>query len=151
MKRDFYVIILVLAILHFVLAGSLQSQTNDKNPALYTVQGKTFDGYTLFSPLMSTTTYLINMDGDIVHTWQSEYSSAFSTYFLDNGDILRAESRGGGGGMGGFGGGFGGGQRRGGPGGGGVGAGGRIQEFDWDGNLVWDLITILKDFQMVMF
>ncbi len=98
---------------------------------------KTYDGYTLFSPLNETTTYLINMDGDIVHTWQSDYSPACSIYFLDNSHIIRTATMGARGGMRGS---IGGGQRRGGQGagGGGYGAGGRIQEVDWDGNLIWD-------------
>ena len=110
-----------LLALGFIFAPGAQSQTNYE---------KAFKGYTLFSPLMSTTTYLINMEGEVVHTWQSNYSSAFSTYFLDNGHILRAASRGGV--TGGFG------RGTGGLGGGGVGAGGRIQEVNWGGELIWD-------------
>lgn len=35
---------------------------------------KSFGGYTLFAPTVgSTTTYLINMEGDIVHSWKSKY------------------------------------------------------------------------------
>ena len=30
---------------------------------------KTFDGYTLFSPFRGKNTYLINMQGEVVHTW----------------------------------------------------------------------------------
>ena len=144
MRRGVLFSVVVLLILQFVLFGNSQSQTNDN---------KTFDGYTLFQSLFGTTTYLINMDGEVVHTWEMESSAAFSTYFLDNGHLLRSASRGGGmmgfGGMGGFGGrGFGRGQRGGAPvvqesenqrrPPSGIGGGGKIQEIDWGGNIVWE-------------
>lgn len=54
---------------------------------------KTFKGYTLFAPTVkSTTTYLINMDGDIVHTWQSKYPPGLYAQLLPNGNLLRASA-----------------------------------------------------------
>ena len=76
MRRNLLMNVSALLIIQLILFGNVKSQTNEGNSAPDVVQGKAFDGYTLFSPLMSTTTYLINMDGDIVHTWQSEYPSA---------------------------------------------------------------------------
>ena len=35
-----------------------------------------FQGYTLVAPMMSTTTYLIDMEGRVVHTWQSDHPPA---------------------------------------------------------------------------
>ena len=63
MKKSVFVVISSLIILHFVLIGSLKSQTNDNNPVPNAAKGKAFDGYTLFQPLFGNTTYLINMDG----------------------------------------------------------------------------------------
>ena len=81
-----------------------------------------FYGYTLFSPLGSTTTYLIDNDGRCVHSWESDYRPGQSVYLLENGHILRTGSVG--------------------PRGNQVfragGSGGRVQEFDWDGAIVWD-------------
>lgn len=76
-------------------------------------------GYTLVAPMNSKSTYLIDLDGRIVHEWKSEYTPALSAYLLANGNLLRP------------------GAERG-HGHGGPGAGGRIQEFTWDGALVWD-------------
>ncbi len=77
-------------------------------------------GYVYFSPLLSDTTYLIDSDGQVVHTWKSDYAPSGSMYLLDNGNLLRtarepdvAVFKGGG-------------------------QGGRIQESTWDGELVWD-------------
>ncbi|MCP4713089.1 MAG: hypothetical protein GY869_31045 [Planctomycetes bacterium] len=81
--------------------------------------GEAFDGYTLFAPISSTTTYLVDMDGNLVHSWESEYPPGQSAYLLKNGNLLRTASIG----NGSFGAG---------------GAGGRIQEFTWEGELVWD-------------
>jgi hypothetical protein len=77
-------------------------------------------GYTLLAPANSTTTYLIDMEGRVVKTWQSDCKPGHSAYLLENGNLLRAGAL--------------------------VnppfhvfgGAGGRIQEFSWDGELLWD-------------
>jgi hypothetical protein len=83
---------------------------------------KAYQGYTLLAPLMSTKTYLIDMQGKVVQTWTANCNPGASTYFLENGHLLRTGSL-----MGeeqSF--------------GGGPGAGGRVQEFDWDSSLIWD-------------
>ncbi|NLX25613.1 MAG: hypothetical protein GXY61_06590 [Lentisphaerae bacterium] len=129
MKKKILMVVSLLAIFHGVTVAGAQDQTGE---------AKAFNGYTLFSTLNGTTTYLIDMNGDVVHTWDLDSAAAFSTYFLDNGHLLRSASKGGGMGFGM--GGFGGGQRGAAEGGppGGIGAGGKIQEIDWDGNVVWE-------------
>jgi len=137
MKKSLFIVISALVILHFEMYASTQAQAKDS---------KAFEGYTLFQSLFGTTTYLINMDGEIVHKWEMQNSAGFSTYFLDNGHLLRSASRTAGGGMMGgmMGGGRGGrgtgaqgtGNERRQPGG--IGAGGKIQEIDWDGKIVWE-------------
>ena len=46
-------------------------------------------GYVLFAPILSDTTYLIDLQGQVVHTWKGEYAPAAAVYFLDNGNLLR--------------------------------------------------------------
>jgi Arylsulfotransferase (ASST) len=77
-------------------------------------------GLTLFAPLTSETTYAIDMDGQVKRTWKSKFVPSGWLYLLENGHILRGGSDLG---ASGFSGG---------------GAGGRLQEFTWDGELVWD-------------
>ena len=81
---------------------------------------RAFQGYTLFAPLASTKTYLINMQGRVVRTWESDCTPALGAYLLENGHLLRPGT---------------------------ItqhqlanvpGAGGRVQEFTWYGKLVWD-------------
>lgn len=78
-------------------------------------------GYTLVFPLRSTNTYLIDNEGRVVRTWESQYHSGQDAYLLENGHLLRSahvaddEAL------------F-----------AGASQGGRIQEFTWDGELVWD-------------
>jgi len=78
-------------------------------------------GYTLISPMHSTNTYLINNAGQIVHQWTSTYEPGRADYLLENGHLMRACM-----------------VMSGGPSTGG-GEGGRIEERDWAGNLVWAL------------
>ena len=80
-----------------------------------------FKGYTLFAPKQNTMTYLINNDGHICHEWTaSKYAPGQSVYLLENGDLLRTcevmgkLSTGGG-------------------------EGGRIEEYNWNDSLVWQL------------
>src|ERR1700704_2261875 len=54
-------------------------------PALVLNDPKAFKGYTLFSPMNSSTSYLIDMEGRIVHSWQGAGSPAMSAYLLANG------------------------------------------------------------------
>ncbi|HZU34881.1 MAG TPA: aryl-sulfate sulfotransferase [Gemmataceae bacterium] len=76
-------------------------------------------GYTLLAPLNSKNTYLIDMQGRVVRLWKSDCITAGNATLLENGHLLRAGTIpnppffGGG-------------------------AGGRVQEFTWDGKVVWD-------------
>ena len=83
-------------------------------------ESRAFPGYNLINPGRKQT-YLYDNEGRVVHSWTSEHSSGAAAYLLDNGHLFRpAEAV----------------NRK--PGFQGPAAGGRIQEFDWDGNLVWD-------------
>lgn len=82
---------------------------------------RAFDGYLLFAPKQNTMTYLINNEGRVMHQWTaSKYSPGQSVYLLENGNLLRTcmtktlLNSGGG-------------------------EGGRIEEYDWNDNLVWQL------------
>ncbi|MFC1584590.1 aryl-sulfate sulfotransferase [Fibrobacterota bacterium] len=52
-------------------------------------QGEAFDGYTLYNPNGSQNTYLINLEGEAVHTWQNPEAGGYSVYLLEDGSILR--------------------------------------------------------------
>ena len=77
-----------------------------------------FQGYSLVAPMNSKSSYLIDMEGRIVNEWKSDYTPAMMPYLLENGHLLRPANDG----SQGF----------------APGAGGRIQEFTWEGELVWD-------------
>jgi hypothetical protein len=83
---------------------------------------RAYQGYTLLAPMNSTKTYLLDMQGKVVRTWQSDCTPALGAYLLENGHLLRPGNA-----------------NKAGPfAGPGPGAGGRIQEFTWDGKIVWD-------------
>ncbi len=83
---------------------------------------KALQGYTLISPFDSTRTFLLDMQGRVVHSWEAGCTPALSAFLLPNGHLVRPGSIGDDAGV------FG-------PG---PGVGGRIQEFTWDGEVVWD-------------
>jgi hypothetical protein len=80
----------------------------------------TYAGYTLLSPLQSTSTFLIDMNGRVVKTWEIDSTPSSIAYLRENGNLLRA------------------GLAANPPFGRTAGGGGKMQEFDWNGNLVWD-------------
>ncbi len=84
--------------------------------------GPSPEGYILFSPLLSTITYLIDRDGTVVHTWSSDLPPGVSSYLLDDGSLLRCA------------------RQPDAPRFQGGGLGGRVQEFSWDGRLTWDWV-----------
>ena len=77
-------------------------------------------GYVFFNPLVSDTTYLVNLDGQVVHTWTSRFGVSGGIYLKDNGNLMRASVDAtapvfGGGGQGGW-----------------------FEELTWDGDVVWE-------------
>ncbi len=89
---------------------------------LFVNEEGSYDGYTLFAPLQYGTTYLIDNEGKLVHSWDSAYTPGNSVYLLENGHLLRTATL---------------------PRGpnatfGSGGAGGRVEEFTWAGTLVWE-------------
>jgi hypothetical protein len=77
-------------------------------------------GYTLLAPIMSTKAFLLDMQGRVVRSWKSESSTALTNQLLENGHLLRHAKLS---------------QQAFGDG---PGAGGHIQEFGWNGEVVWD-------------
>ena len=83
---------------------------------------KALQGYTLMSPFDSTRTFLIDMQGRVVQSWEAGCTPALSAFLLENGHLVRPGL-------------IGPDTRVFGPG---PAVGGRIQEFTWEGELVWD-------------
>ena len=81
---------------------------------------RAFPGYNLINPGRKQT-YLYDNEGRVVHTWTSEHPSGAAAYLLDNGHLFRPSEVV---------------NRK--PVFQGPAASGRFQEFDWDGNLVWE-------------
>ena len=53
---------------------------------------KAYNGYTLFCTLGSTTHYLIDMKGNVVHTWECETGPGLYGYLMEDGVLLRGSS-----------------------------------------------------------
>lgn len=82
---------------------------------------RSFDGYTLFSPFPSDSTFLLNEEGRVVHAWGGE-AQAMQAYLLEDGSIMRAWDQAGSGEHLVFSAG---------------GDAGFLDRIDWDGNLLW--------------
>ncbi|MEW5826219.1 MAG: aryl-sulfate sulfotransferase [Candidatus Bipolaricaulota bacterium] len=89
------------------------------------IAGDSFPGYTLFAPISLTSTFLVDLAGQVVHEWKSDAPAGNAVYLLPNGHLLRTEAvappqgerqfdRGG--------------------------AGGRVREIAPDGHVVWEFV-----------
>ncbi len=114
----FFTSLLVVA---FLTCEHNWAQTsNDPTVGLIMKDTLAFEGYTLFAPIVSNTTYLIDNDGLLVHSWESSFKPGQSAYLLEDGSLLRTKN---------------------------VrnnlfdagGTGGGVQIYEWDGTLVWDI------------
>ena len=78
-----------------------------------------FNGYALYNQQNENTTYLIDKDGDIAHTWNNDLTCNYTVLLKSNGNIVRGAKN---------------------PGNilQGAAEGGRIQEIAPDGSIVWD-------------
>ena len=95
---------------------------------LVTNTGGVAPGFVHFSPTHGRTTYLLNTDGEVVHTWTGADHAATSAYLLDNGNLLRTENNGAK-------------PYR-------AGAGGRLREYTWDGEVVWEFVQDTEALEM---
>ncbi|MCB0638718.1 MAG: aryl-sulfate sulfotransferase [Lewinella sp.] len=97
--------------------GLLTTLTAQPTIGLFQNDSLAYDGYTLFAPSASRTTYLIDNCGYLVNSWTSQYLPGNSAYLVPGGRLLRtariASNFNGGG------------------------SGGRIELFDWEGELLW--------------
>ena len=80
--------------------------------------GSLDDGYVLFSPINTTTAYLIDKCGRQVKTWNSAYKAGQSAYLLENGTLFRTGNTNNTTFVAG-------------------GQGGIVEKIDWNGNVVW--------------
>jgi hypothetical protein len=87
------------------------------------VNAQTYGDYTLYSIKGNTKAYLIDMSGNIYHSWTfaSNKKTGYSSYLLPGGIILRTVGKSGTSFNGG-------------------GITGEVQKVDWDGNVLWDYI-----------
>ncbi|MEO9853866.1 MAG: aryl-sulfate sulfotransferase [Reichenbachiella sp.] len=104
----------------FILAWAITSMAvaQERTVGIMLNGEETFNGYTLFSPHGNTSIYLINNCGEKVHEWYSTYFPGVSVYLTEDGSLYRAGKTSGTDLTAG-------------------GAGGIVEKFDWDGNLVW--------------
>jgi hypothetical protein len=124
-RRLFPIAWILLLIATSVAFSQNRSAINNTGPATQGIglirnDPGAFAGYTLVSPLQSTSTFLMDMSGRVVKSWETDSTPASLAYLLESGSLLRA------------------GLAPNAPFGRTAGGGGKIQEFNWNGELVWD-------------
>ncbi len=126
MDRLRLVFIALATLIAFYVAAPVQSQ--GQTVGLLQNDPGSFVGYTLFSPIFFGETYLIDNNGDLVHSWDT--GPGFSLYLLEDGslihtaDIIDNVEFTWGGGTGG------------------------VQRYDWDGNLIWEYTYSSPDYHL---
>lgn len=95
----------------------LKAAAGQQTVGLFLNSPSSFNGYTLFAPTTSKSTYLIDNCGELVNSWESAYPPGMSAYLLEDGSLVRSARIPSNFSVGG--------------------SGGRVERFDWEGNLVW--------------
>ncbi len=97
---------------------SLEPNAPQSETGTAVVTDISYEGYTLFAPLQSTMTYLIDKGGNMVHSWETGGTPGQAVYLLEDGNLLHTSrlrssvfDAGG--------------------------IGGRVEEYTWEGDLVW--------------
>jgi hypothetical protein len=90
---------------------------------------QTYGDYTLYSIKNSTKAYLIDMSGNIYHSWTfaANAPTGYQTYMLEGGTLVRTVARAGN-------------YFQGGP------ICGEVQKVDWNGNVTWDFVYSTPDY-----
>jgi hypothetical protein len=84
-------------------------------------KAQTFNGYALYNLLNNNTTYLIDKDGNIAHSWSLSLAGSYAVQLKEDGNLLRSGV-------------YGSNQMN------GAAISGIIQEFDPSGNIVWQYV-----------
>ncbi|MGI6343337.1 MAG: aryl-sulfate sulfotransferase [Bacteroidales bacterium] len=80
-------------ILVFIAAFITQAaMSQQQTVGIFLNTPEAFNGYTLFSPLQDTTTYLINNCGEVVNKWQSEQKPSLAAYLTTDGNLVRTKA-----------------------------------------------------------
>ncbi|PLW92144.1 MAG: hypothetical protein C0592_12310 [Marinilabiliales bacterium] len=79
----------VIILLTIVLGKSLSAQ---QTIGWFQNDAESYNGYTLFAPIVYTETYLIDNCGKIIHSWPSSYKPGNSVYLTEDGFLLRTGS-----------------------------------------------------------
>jgi len=98
---------------------AVSAPEDDEPRGLRLRESGAFEGWTLFGPLNSRKVHLVDLDGQVVHTWETAHRPGGQLILLENGHLLRAA------------------HKEGVPRFEGGGIGGLIQELGWDGEVVW--------------
>jgi hypothetical protein len=126
MKKIAGFIFLLAIVVGFGMSAYAYQALVGPTGVIYYKSNKAYDGYTLFAPNSCKKTYLIDMEGNLVHSWNSQYFPGLYAELLPNGNLLR---------------------------GGrppykycGIdGVSGLVEEIDWSGKVVWKYELASKD------
>jgi len=87
-KRFLFYAILLFATLFFCSAEAYEALNGPSQLIKYNAS-KAYEGYTLFSSMGGDKTYMIDMLGNVVHTWEHKtYTVGLYFVLLENGHIL---------------------------------------------------------------
>ncbi|MDE2833867.1 MAG: aryl-sulfate sulfotransferase [Bacteroidota bacterium] len=117
----------LMALLVAVL--SADSARSQQTVGLFLNEPGAFDGYTLITPALYPSTYLIDTDGQLVHTWVHASPFGASTRLLHDGTLLRTSAAPKAWDVGGFG-------------------AGRMEILNWDGSPLWRYDYVSEDYMV---
>jgi hypothetical protein len=119
-RARWLLLVVILAATLLSLPDAAGAAAGDSPDGLLTNAQGASPGYTLFAPLELKRTYLVDLDGKVVHTWKATTQPGLYQYLTPNGELVRAGNL-----------------KRKGRWADAKGGGGRLEALDWEGRVQW--------------
>ncbi|MFA7082327.1 MAG: aryl-sulfate sulfotransferase [Bacteroidales bacterium] len=109
----------ITALLIFFTLGTYNIYAQNQTVGMFVNEEDSFNGYTLFTPMRSSTIYLIDNQGRKINSWDTNSEKTIGAYLSENGDLVVSKT----------------------PNGASIINGpiatGIVEKYDWNGNLLW--------------
>ncbi len=70
---------------------TIYGQNNEQTVGLFLNTENSSPGYNLFAPNSYNVTYLMDNNGNLIHSWQSDFRPGLSVYLTEEGQLLRTQ------------------------------------------------------------
>ncbi len=78
----------IMALLIFFTLGTYNLLAQNQTVGMFVNEEDSFNGYTLFTPMRSASTYLIDNQGREINSWDTNSEKTIGAYLSENGNLV---------------------------------------------------------------